>query len=178
VAATVVAVGRELRGWNTWRGMSAGEFVVHQDPVWRDRANFIVNAELRESDRPRRFEQLWTRQLGDDEFEICCIPFFLYDIALGDTVGTAPRGNRRYVVDAVRRPSGRYVFRAWFGGVGDPPREAVVAELTELGALVEWSSRTLLAIDAADASMATRVADALAARESAGELRYETGRTA
>jgi hypothetical protein len=28
--------------------MAAGEFVVHQEPVWRERSNFIINAELPE----------------------------------------------------------------------------------------------------------------------------------
>jgi hypothetical protein len=31
---------------------------------------------------------LWARQVGDRRFEICCIPFFLYDVALGDVVET------------------------------------------------------------------------------------------
>ncbi len=54
-----------------WPGVTAAgkEFVVDDKPVWRDRANFIVNAELPESDSPKRFEQLWTRQVGDDQFE-------------------------------------------------------------------------------------------------------------
>jgi|HubBroStandDraft_2_1064218.scaffolds.fasta_scaffold979647_2 hypothetical protein len=43
------------------------EFVVHRDPVWRERSNFIVHAELPEKDRPKRFEQLWARQLSEDQ---------------------------------------------------------------------------------------------------------------
>lgn len=43
------------------------ELVVHQEPVWRDRANFVINAELSEKG-PHLFEQLWARQLGEDKF--------------------------------------------------------------------------------------------------------------
>jgi hypothetical protein len=155
------------------------EFVVHEEPVWRDRANFIVNAELRESDSPKRFEQLWTRQVGDDQFEVCCVPFFLYDIALGDIVRTAPRGERRYVVERVIRPSGRYVFRVWLGlGESFVPRETIAEALRELGALTEWSSVNLLAVDAENAEQAQAVADYLDAREKSGELMFETGRSA
>jgi hypothetical protein len=91
------------------------EFVLHEQPVWRDRSNFIINAELPEKDRPRRFEQLFAREVGEDRFEVCCIPFFVYDIALGDVVRTAPKGDRKYVVSGVAERSGRYVFRIWFG---------------------------------------------------------------
>jgi hypothetical protein len=153
------------------------QFVVHDGPVWRDRANFIVNAELRAADSPKRFEQLWAKQLGDAEFEICCVPFFLYDLALGDVVTTAPKGDRRYVVHQVIRPSGRYVFRVWFGE-SFHPRETVAEELVALGALVEWSSVNLLAVDAENGAQAQAVADYLDVREKRGELMFETGRSA
>lgn len=68
-------------------------FSVHREPVWRDRANFVVNAPLPEEGR---YEQLWSRQLSDDCFEVCCIPFFLYDVALGDVVQTKPQAGRKY----------------------------------------------------------------------------------
>jgi hypothetical protein len=110
----------------------AMEFVVHQDPVWRDRSNFIIDAELPEKDRPHRFEHLFAKQVSDARFEICCIPFFAYDIVLGDVVATSPKGNRKYVVDNVVLPSGRYVFRVWFGE-SFYPREEIADELKRLG---------------------------------------------
>jgi hypothetical protein len=154
----------------------AKEFVVHQDPVWRERSNFVINAELPEKDRPRRFEQLYVRRVGDDRFEVCCIPFALYDVALGDIVVTAPRGDRKYVVREVVSPSGRYVFRVWFGE-SFHPRDEVAQELEALGSLTEWSSRNLLAVDAVDLEHAQMVADFLAESEKAGRLVYETGRS-
>ncbi len=48
---------------------------------------------------------------GETEFTICCIPFFVYDIALGDTVGTDDSSTVRKVV----KRSGRHVARVWFG---------------------------------------------------------------
>lgn len=152
------------------------EFVVHLEPVWRERSNFIINAELSEGDRPHRFEQLFARQLGDDRFEVCCIPFFLYNVALGDVVLTTPKEDRKYVMKGVVEPSGRYVFRVWFGE-SFQPRDEIAQELTELGSLIEWSSRNLLAVDAADERQAQRVADLLAEREQLGQLIYETGRS-
>ena len=72
--------------------------------------------------------------------------------------------------------SGRFVFRVWFGEAFHP-RQEVADELTERGALLEWSSANLLAVDAADEANAQRIADYLAEQEGAGRLMFETGRS-
>ena len=107
---------------------------------------------------------------------MCCIPFFVYDIARGDVVVTSTKGGRKYVVAKVVEPSGRFVFRVWFGESFDP-RDEIADELMRLGSLIEWSSRNLLAVDAVDHEHAQLVADFLAEREHAGQLIYETGRS-
>lgn len=142
---------------------------VHDAPVWRDRADFVIGAPLPEE---KRAEQLWARQVGDQRFEICCIPFFLYDVALGDVVET----DSNYDLARVVERSGRFVFRVWFGEAFHP-RQEVADELTELGALLEWSSANLLAVDAADEADGQRIADYLAEQEGAGRLMFETGRS-
>lgn len=149
--------------------MTARVDAVHDAPVWGDRANFVIGAPLREEGRA---EQLRVRQVGDQRFEICCIPFFLYDVALGDVVET----DAGYDLVRVVERSGRFVFRVWFGDAFHP-RQEVADELTELGALLEWSSANLLAIDAADETHAQTIADYLAEQESKGRLMFETGRT-
>jgi hypothetical protein len=102
--------------------------------VWRDRANFVIGAQLREEGRA---EQLWARQVSDQRFEICCIPFFVYDVALGHVVETDANDDLAGVVER----SVRSVFRLWFGEAFHP-RQEVADELAELGALHEWSSAT------------------------------------
>lgn len=142
---------------------------VHPDPVWRERANFIIGAPLPEEGRA---EQLWARQVGDRLFEVCCIPFFLYDVALGDLVETDSRFDLLRVV----KPSGRYVFRVWFGE-SFHPRENIAEQLADLGVSLERSSPNLLAVDAADDVQATAVANFLADQEREGRLIFETGRS-
>lgn len=142
---------------------------AHPDPVWREQADFIIGATLPEKDRA---EQLWAKQLEEHRFEICCIPFFLYDMALGDIVET----DADYNVVRVAKPSGRYIFRAWFGD-STHPHEEITARLAEMGALMEWSSPNLLAIDAADAAHAQDVADYLSEQEENERLTFETGRS-
>lgn len=150
--------------------------VQHTDPAWRDRSNFIIAADVSSYSQAADREQLWARQLGDDRFEVCCIPFCLYDVALGDVVETVSAGTRKYMLNRVVEPSGRFVFRVWFGG-SFHPRNEVEAELVAMGALTEWSSLNLLAVDASNASVAQAIADFLALAEGAGRLLYETGRS-
>lgn len=147
-------------------------FSTHLEPVWRDRANFIINAALEESGR---FEQLWARQVSDNEFELCCIPFFLYDVSLGDIVRTSPRYGRQYTFETVVHPSGRRVFRLFFDRAPKTRRDAVVSRLTEHGSLLEWSGSNLLAVDVADPAGAQQVETYLRDRESAGWVIYERG---
>ncbi len=156
--------------------MAEGEFVVHTEPVWRERANFVINAELPEEDQPHRFEQLFARQVAGDRFEVCCIPFFLYDVALGDVVVAGPIGALQYVMSEVVEPSGHRVFRVWFGE-SFQPREEIADELLSLGALIEWSSNNLLAIDATDEQHAQVLADVLSEHERADHLVYEAGQS-
>src|SRR5947199_5228528 len=87
---------------------SAPKDATHSEPVWRERADFIIGARLPEHGRS---EQLWAKKLSKNRYEICCIPFFLYDLALGDIVET---NDDHDLVGVVQR-SGRFVFRVWFG---------------------------------------------------------------
>ncbi len=141
--------------------------------MWRDRSNFIIAAEITGTSSDVKTEQLWARRVDTHRFEICCIPFFVHDIALGDVVETSSD----YLVRRVVEPSGRYVFRVWFGE-SFHPRDEIAAQLVELGAVIEWSSSNVLAVDAADEELAKVISGWLIEREELRQLVYETGRTA
>src|SRR5690625_5461577 len=70
------------------------KIAVHAHPAWRDKANFMIFADLSESGLSGRWEQLWSRQLSETEFQLCCIPFFTYGLALGDRVTTDRKSTR------------------------------------------------------------------------------------
>ena len=147
-------------------------FLTHREPVWRDRSNFIIMAALPGAGR---FEQLWARQEGADLFELCCIPFFVHNLALGDVVRTDADDEKAHVIKGVVRPSGRWTFRVWLGDSAED-RLSVETEMLALGMLTEWSSPNLLAVDAETDALAQRLADALAEGERMGRWVYETGR--
>ncbi|MFZ1452627.1 MAG: DUF4265 domain-containing protein [Ferruginibacter sp.] len=145
---------------------------THDEPVWRERSNFILATAIESGNTDVTTEQLWGRKIDDRHFELCCIPFFAYDLALGDVVET----DESYLVRRVSTRSGRYVFRVWFGE-SFHPRDEVASKLESLGALLEWSSPNLLAVDARDAAHAQQIADYLQEQEDATRLMYETGKT-
>ena len=157
---------------------SEKDYIVHLNPVWRERANYIVDAKLEAPDSRRQYEQLWARRVDHRHFEICCIPFFLYDVNLGDEVATRAEGDRLYVVEGVVTASNRYTFRVWFGESSAPnARNEVVRQLGETE-LLEWYSTNLLAVDAPTIERAQSIADYLETKERERQLMYETGRTA
>lgn len=151
-----------------------GREAVHRDPIWRERANFIIATSIDSGDTDIGTEKLWARQIDDRHFELCCIPFFAYDLALGDIVEVD--GN--YVVQRVTVSSGRYVFRVHFKREKFAARDEVVLGLTDRGGLVEWSSPSLVAVDSRDYATAQDIADYLLDLESRGMVAYETGRRA
>jgi hypothetical protein len=112
----------------------------HLSPVWREKADFIIRAAVPESNW---YEQLWVRRVDDTTFEICCIPFFLHDVALGDIVRASPV----YELEEVIESSERGIYRVFFPDGAVDNRKDVVTRLAEMGALLEWSSMNLLAVD-------------------------------
>jgi hypothetical protein len=146
---------------------------VHQNPIWRDKADFIIAAYLGKKDGRNEWEQLWALRVGERRFFICCIPFFASDLALGDEVET----DADHTVLRVVVPSGQETFRVWFGDSTCPGiREEVVRHMESQAVGVEWSSENLLALSASNEEQAQKVADYLHSRQVAGHLLYEIGR--
>jgi Domain of unknown function (DUF4265) len=153
---------------------------VHLYPVWRDRADFIIHGALKGLEH-RHWEQLWARQVTDDQFEICCIPFFVYDLGLGDIVQTHPLAEKLYVVDRVLIDAGRCVFRIWFGDIeGQGARHEVMDEvenkLVEMSCEREWYAHDLLGI-AITTDRAELVTNFLSEKEQRNGISFEIGRS-
>jgi hypothetical protein len=71
-----VSVGAELGAEGGGLVMSGREvtgFALHREPVWRERANYIINAPIGDSAHTHT-EQLWVRQdMASRLYEICCM---------------------------------------------------------------------------------------------------------
>lgn len=123
------------------------DFATHVAPVWRDKANHLIAADLADHNMPGRWEQLWARQTADGEFELCCLPYFTYGLALGDIVRTRSTDAVKHVIARVQKRSGRKLLRLWLKNAALPGKERVYTYLVKHAPLHEWSSEHLLAID-------------------------------
>jgi hypothetical protein len=152
--------------------------LIHVNPVWRERTNYIIGMWILplQGSTPREWEQLWSRQVADNHFEICCTPLYVYDLALGDEVETGTIMGQPGMIKGVVKRSGHLTLRAWFQDSVQPKAQMEVEEgLNRLGCLLEWGTEDLLGIDATSDEQARVVVELLSEREQMGHLVYETG---
>ncbi len=70
----------------TIRQLIMNNIAWHHSPV--SASDFFIRVDLSQHGMAGRFEQLWVKKIDSQKFQICCIPFFTYGIALGDIVET------------------------------------------------------------------------------------------
>jgi len=85
---------------------------------------------------------------------------------------------RKLKITEVKKRSGHFTFRVWFGDSNDPViREQVMQETKNLDCLFEWYSTNLLAISAPTHALAVKISGYLFQKAELGLLIYETGQT-
>jgi hypothetical protein len=144
---------------------------THSDPAWRDRSNFIIATDIDPGETDIDTEQLWARKLDDGAFEICCIPFFAYNLSLGDVVLT----DADYMVRNVVKESGYRSFRVavfWPKNRNDDILESILRP----GVFHEWSSPKLLALSANSKEMVKYLTTTLDNMQNDKMLHYELSR--
>jgi hypothetical protein len=146
------------------------KIAAHPNPVRRPRPSFMLRAALDDVGGEENYEQLWTKRLDDDRFEVCCIPFFAYDLALGDVV-RADAGTG-YVIQSVTQRSGHGVIRVAVKQPGDV--DALHLQLHDLLGrleyLHEWFAPGYVAIDVEPARSNDELYAGLAALGEAVEI--------
>jgi hypothetical protein len=143
----------------------------HSDPVGRARADFIIASAIEPFGPEIDSEQLWARRVVERDFELSCIPFVTYGLALGNVVRTG----QGYLVEERIQQSGRAVFRASFSRQGHAVAERVTQQLIERDAQVEWFAATYVTVDARDPEHAKGVEAFLQEQQALGNLEYEAG---
>ncbi|MFB7470430.1 DUF4265 domain-containing protein [Kitasatospora sp. NPDC056184] len=124
-------------------------FIVHEGPVGRSASNYIARVDLAPFGMEGQIEQLWLKPANDDgSYDVACIPFFTYGLALGDTVLLADDD----CVSEVLRTGGHRNLRLLF--IPDLPTadlqqaaDRVKAEILASGLLSEWSGERFVAVD-------------------------------
>jgi Domain of unknown function (DUF4265) len=123
-------------------------YVMHEAPAWRPAEGYIAMVDLTSFGFPGLNEQIWLKQVGEARYEVRCVPFRAYGIALGDEVELHDGRSISRVVQS----SGRRVLRIFFTNPrpsenGDDARGALTREVDSAGLLSEWSGDRHVAID-------------------------------
>ncbi len=146
---------------------------THGHPAWKAWANSTFPMLVGMRDGRTRWEQLWWQRVKPRRFVLCCIPFFIDDLALGDEVETTAR----HVVRAIVARSGQATFRVWNEQRDPWVRDTVLKAVETFRPWAEWRSTDLLAL-----SVDARAAGAMAARLHAlarqGLIRVRAGEVA
>lgn len=151
------------------------DITTHEHPSRKDRANFLIFASLDGDGLRGKWEQLWARRVAEAEFEVCCIPYFAYGVALGDIVRTAPALGKTYVVAGVAVNAGRRVLRLWLKGAAPNGRARLAEAIATDSLLAEWRTENLVAIDLPVGDLPTAIG-AVVANASALGMQVEWGK--
>ncbi|MHB9861201.1 DUF4265 domain-containing protein [Streptomyces sp. YIM S03343] len=135
-------------------------YVSHEDPAWRGDNNFMAMVDLTPFDLGGMIEQVWLRK--DEEgcgYEVCCIPFYAYGLALGDVV---EKTDSNTAGDLVSK-SGHRVLRVFFAEPrpSTDSRSALSTAVESAGLLSEWNGDRHVAIDVTDISAVQSVFDSI-----------------
>ncbi|MFK0116154.1 DUF4265 domain-containing protein [Streptomyces sp. NPDC090994] len=123
-------------------------FIVHDEPADRPDRGYIAVVDLAPFGFPRQMEQIWLRPLGDGQYEICCLPFRVYGLAMGDVVSLNEEDGS---INGVIRYSGNRVFRIYFPsstplGDFDSVKRDVISAIHDADLRAEWSGDRHVAI--------------------------------
>ncbi|MGI5186247.1 DUF4265 domain-containing protein [Dactylosporangium sp. CA-152071] len=147
-------------------------YVSHEVPAWRGEKHYIAMVDLAPFDLPGMLEQIWLREADvEGSYEVCCIPFHVYGLALGDVV----QKDESDTVDRLIRKSGRRTLRVLFA----EPRPSVDARsalrraVDSAGLLSEWNGDRLVAIDVSDLSVMQPVFDCVQGEIQGGTAFWE-----
>ena len=147
------------------------DIAVHATPAWRAKANFLIKCDLSRCGMSGRSEQLWARKIDSNRFEVCCIPFFTYGIALGDTVQT----DEDYLILKVIHTVGHKTLRV---AISNPNRidqihQAILEHLDRIGSVYESYSCGYVAVDFETQIQEIAIVDFLAGYADSGDLSFE-----
>lgn len=142
---------------------SESDFIAtHVHPAWRDKANYIFQCRIESKNDRNEWEQMWGTVIGDNTFMVCCIPFFVYGLSLGDIIKIDE--NRNF--DIVEK-SMNTTIRIWTADVDVEKKSSFITKVLQLSDDAEMHSTDLIAVSV-DNNRVTEMLDF---------LKFETGKS-
>lgn len=152
--------------------INESKIVTHDEAAARDRTNYILRLDLTTDGQPGCFEQMWTRTDDQQQFELCCIPFFTYGLSLGDVISVD--ASRAYTVVS---KNGHQTIRIAIQdeAFAHEHHEDFHGALVRLGMLIEFRGHAngYCAVDISDQTQADALIEMLQPLVTAGTLVWE-----
>lgn len=142
----------------------------HNSPVWAAEADSKICVSLSEYGMPDKTETLDVKSISDNTYLICCVPFFVDGIALGDLVRW---DTEKQNVSLVKSGERKVIRIAATNDLADDSVWSFIHAWVEKERLFhEWKSGSYIAIDVPNNRHITIPAP-LANRQGNGELEIE-----
>ena len=121
-------------------------------------------------------EVIFANSLGEGRFRVCNIPFYAYNLNLGDIVyASVSADDSLPVYRFTEAGSGNKTMRVYFPvALDNKERLAFMGKMNRLAANVEWANGHLCALSLPTPVVFDTVFDALDKLETGGKLWFET----
>lgn len=152
------------------------DYKIHYHPVWREKADSIINASVENEIERNIYESLWAKKLENNLYEICCIPYFVYDLALGDLVETDfdKRGGLLY--KKVIKPSDNETLWFQFNNATRNDLNRVLEKVINFKCLYEGYNKRFLAVNIDSESQHKALLDSFLGEIEAGLIEYSSNK--
>ena len=124
---------------------------IHTRPAWQNEGNISIRFGIyyAGTEGIQEIESLWCKQLDENLYSLCSIPFVLRNVALGDQFVVEKIEADIYRILDVTNSSSNITFRAWFNGEqASDSYQNLVQLLTKLSyEIEELQENNLIAIN-------------------------------
>jgi len=162
----------------TYRQENNISYKIHHKPAWREKADSIVNARIETSSEEVIYESLWAKQLQHNLYQVCCIPYFIYDLSIGD-IFEADLGKRGGLVfKNVVESSGNETIWLHFHNALRDDLNNILKKIIEAECLYEGYNERFLALNISSKIQRDNVLKSLDKEIKAGTAQYSSNRKA
>lgn len=120
---------------------------THEHPAWGSRVDTTVLAPV--AGMERAFEELPCERGEDGSYVVCCLPFQVEGVHLGDVVAAVVDRSGRPIVESVSTRAGRVTVGLEVSLMRTSPA-AIVERLDAMNRVYEWPGGSSIVVDAMD----------------------------
>lgn len=153
------------------------DYKIHYHPVWKKIADSIINASVENEAKRTVYESLWAKKNQDGLYEICCIPYFIYDLALGDIIEADLDERGKLLYKKVFQHSGNKTIWVQFNNAKRDDLNRVLEKVIKFDCLYEGYNERFLAFNANSDEQLTSVISSLSNEIKIGLIEYSSNRS-